>query len=70
MLELTYSLGFTVDPSSQVVGNVTFSNMTQSWGASIDEDTTPASQLAAHTVCLLSIQSRKGLTYNSMENRV
>jgi hypothetical protein len=70
MLGLTYSLGFSVDPSARVDGNVIFSNMTQSWGASIDEDTTPASQLAAHAVCLLSIQSRKALTYYSMENRV
>jgi hypothetical protein len=40
MLGLTYSLGFSVDPSARVDGNVIFSNMTQSWGASIDEDTT------------------------------
>ncbi|KAH9206926.1 hypothetical protein DL95DRAFT_374802 [Leptodontidium sp. 2 PMI_412] len=49
MLGLTYSLVFTIDSKTQVAGDTLFSNMTQSWGASVDEDTKSSSQLAAHT---------------------
>jgi len=50
MLGLTYSLNASSDPSKPVPGNVTFTNMTQSFGVGIDTDSTEASQLAVHAV--------------------
>lgn len=50
MLGLTYSLNPAIDFTKPVIGNTTFSNMTQSWSSSIGEGSLESSQLAAHTV--------------------
>jgi hypothetical protein len=50
MLGLTYSLNNGVDYNSSVIGDVQFTDMSQSFAYNIDYDTTAASELAAHTV--------------------
>jgi hypothetical protein len=53
MIGLTYSLNNAVDYNSSVIGDVLFTDMSQSFAYSIDYDTTAASELAAHTVSFI-----------------
>jgi hypothetical protein len=53
MIGLTYSLNNAVDYNSSVIGDILFTDVSQSFAYSIDYDTTAASELAAHTVGLI-----------------
>jgi hypothetical protein len=50
MIGFTYALNNAVDYNSSVIGDILFTDMSQSFAYSIDYDTRPASELAAHTV--------------------
>jgi hypothetical protein len=50
MLSLTFSLDISNVPLGPMIGDVVFTNMSQSFGTSFDEDDEAASQLAAHTL--------------------
>jgi hypothetical protein len=49
-LSLTFSLAISNVPLGPVIGDVVFTNMSQSFGNSFNENGEPANQLAAHTV--------------------
>lgn len=51
MIGLTYSLDNGVDYSKSILGDVIFTDMSKSFAYHMDDNTTAASQLAAHTVC-------------------
>ena len=57
MIGLTYSLNSAVDYNSSVIGDVLFTDMSQSFAYSIDYNTTAASELAAHTVGFIPSKS-------------